>query len=392
MQKDRSMPDVQDEFFTDLKEWSERKLELLQRYLDSAVKIMQVMSKGPVYYVDCFAGRGSYGSSTGAQVPGSPLRAAMLARKYDEEGKSYALHCINVEEDLSNFYALAQATQPFQKYVQNLPGTFVQNVDYIITSLGNAPTICFIDPFGVDGMDWTAVQKLLRRRSPTDIWIRFDVDAIRRRAGWYKRKDDPAWSAHFDILSRAYGITDHDKLYQLLENHATPEARKMAALNLYMSRVRADMLAVKRESYVYAYRIGSIHQETKYYLVCVTSNKKGAILASNIVYDVEEDYKLDVERFKESTERQLNMFNMIDPSTDEIFSDKVKRLKETIIQTYRGQALSIRDLHAGILQEWFGIIKGKHVTQAVRELAQPGGIVTLSGRPSDDKTIVTFRP
>ena len=61
-------------FFNELKEWSARKLQLLETYLKSAANILR--SVGTVYYVDGFAGRGSYGNDQASK--GSPLRAAEL--------------------------------------------------------------------------------------------------------------------------------------------------------------------------------------------------------------------------------------------------------------------------------------------------------------------------
>ena len=59
------------DFFTELKEWSERKHLILSKYLK-----MAAMMLGNVVYIDGFAGRGWYDSPNGEQIKGSPLRAA----------------------------------------------------------------------------------------------------------------------------------------------------------------------------------------------------------------------------------------------------------------------------------------------------------------------------
>jgi hypothetical protein len=97
-----------EEFFGELKEWSERKLNILNQYLDSFVKIL---GSGPkisqVYYVDAFAGAGIYQDGS----LGSAMRAAQLASSYRSAGKSYQLKCINIEVDPENFANLQTGTQ-----------------------------------------------------------------------------------------------------------------------------------------------------------------------------------------------------------------------------------------------------------------------------------------
>src|SRR6266545_2254080 len=95
---------MQEDFFDELKEWSERKLQLLERYIEAASKIM-----GSVYYVDGFAGEGIYEDGS----KGSPVRAAELALRYQQDAKPYILKCINVEEDEKRFTNLQATTARF---------------------------------------------------------------------------------------------------------------------------------------------------------------------------------------------------------------------------------------------------------------------------------------
>ncbi len=73
-----------DEFFGELKEWSERKLKILTNYLAPFSKIL----KGATYYVDAFAGAGLYQDGQ----KGSALRAAEIARGYQTAGEAYRLN------------------------------------------------------------------------------------------------------------------------------------------------------------------------------------------------------------------------------------------------------------------------------------------------------------
>lgn len=370
-------------FFESLKEWSERKLTLIQKYLDGAVKIMQIM--GEVYYVDCFAGRGTYGKEGEPQVPGSPLRAAQLAQRYIDEGRRYSLRCINIESHAKRFQGLQAATAPYKNITTNLEGSFTANISTILALLGQRPAVCFLDPFGVDGLDWAAVQRLIKRQGATDIWLRFDTDEVRRRAGYY---DSPLLGAdkQFDILMRTYGFIDKDQLHALLDDPTTPEARKQAALALYLDLLRNEFKRAKQEGYAEAYRVGSMNQETQYYLVFATSNKKGLILASDIVHDVEENYQRGIEHNKLWIQP-----SMFDPTDEEIEEAKVKGIQEEISRRWCGKTIDRMTLHASLLDQRFGKIKRTHVTQAIQALIKSKTIERCDGRISEDRTHFTFR-
>ncbi len=370
------------EYFNDLKEWSKRKLDLVRKYLDGASKILG--SIDVVYYIDGFAGRGSYGSEADGLIPGSPLQAARLA----QDSKSYSLRCINIEKDPDVFAALERELKPYQGFVTNINGEFSQHIGQILTLVGNKPVVCFLDPFGIDGIDWSAVSKLIRRRGITDFWVRFDVSELRRRAGYYNSNLAGA-DKQFDILCRVYGVDDKDTLYQQLDGY-DPKMRKDNALNFYMKRLEEEFSSVRGQGYTAAYRIGSLKEETKYYLVFATADLKGLVLANNIVCDVEEVYQKEVERYKSSRTPQLSMFSFIDPSEEEILRSKVDQLKDAIWDSCQGQTLTRLQIYGSVMDEWFGVIKSKHMTRAIKELKDEGKIIDLQGNPSNDKSIAKF--
>src|SRR5690242_18788304 len=118
------------EFFEELKDWSQRKHQILDMYLSSASKILG-STWSMVYYIDGFAGRGTYGEGT-TFSKGSPLKAAEKAQEYRTQGKRYSLRCINVEKDDEHFAQLQAVTASFGDLVTNLSGSFVDNVKRIL--------------------------------------------------------------------------------------------------------------------------------------------------------------------------------------------------------------------------------------------------------------------
>lgn len=374
-------------FFDELKEWSERKLRLLRNYIDGATRILGTIDH--VYYVDGFAGRGTYGRDNENQVPGSPIRAALLARQYKNEGRAYSLSCINVENNRDTFDELQSATEPYRDVVKNLFGPFIDNVDAILKIVGDNPVICFLDPFGIDGMDMSGIEKLMRRGGVTDFWIRFESGAVRRRDGYYADQEAGA-DKQFDILRRVYGIYDDEKLHNLLDG-ATPGERKANAVSLYLQRLAEEFAKTRRRSgFAAAYQINSVEGASKYHLVFATASKKGLNLSSDIVYGIEENYQKEVAWYRANQTRQMTLFQL-DPSEDDVFKEKVARIKRQVQTTWAGKSVSRRDIHADLLltSGWFGSIKGKHLTAVLNELIKENQISTM-GKISDDNTVFRF--
>ncbi len=374
----------QPDYFDELKEWSKRKLQLLEDYVKAASKIMGII--GRVYYVDGFAGEGFYDDNS----KGSPVRIAELAQSYEKEAKPYSLKCINIEESRKRFANLQGATVEFGNLVLNLPGTFVDNIDRILREIGDQPTICFLDPFGLKGIDWMGVKKIINRgtRSSTDFWIRFDTQTASRLYGFFDSLI-PNAEQYLETLSNVFGIEDKTYLYSRLAGK-TAEDRFQNALHLYMERLVNEFKKARGSGYADVYPIKTLSGKIKYYLVFATAHPKGITLASEVVYKVEETYQREVQEFKEMQPRQLSLFSS-EPTQEEIFKEKVDRLKKDIWKACKGRTLSRTDIYISIIQEWFGKVSGKHMNEALKDLKNSGHILKIDGAISQGGTNFTFR-
>lgn len=374
------------EFFAELKEWSERKLRILEKYLDPFVKILgSTRTGGQVYYVDAFAGAGIY--EDGSQ--GSAIRAAELARQYRSENKTYQLKCINVEADRQSFQNLQANTQKYDDLVLNLFGTFSENAEQILNQISDSPALFFLDPFGVKGINWRTLKKIIHRNAVTDLWIRFDHTAVRRLDGTFSSTHAGA-SKTFRILCDTYGIYDRAELHSLLSGQDA-EARKQNAINLYTKRLSRELSAARNKGVAAAYPIRSIVEQDKYFLVFATGHPRGAIIASELVCGMEETYQRELEEYKAAQPRQLPLFEKQKPTKEEIFQDKVTRLADDIWSLCRGQYLSRVEVYERILPKWFGKLRSKHVTSALKKLSTDNRIVKITGAPSSRKTHFRFR-
>lgn len=372
------------EFFQKMHDWSDRKLRLLTEYVETAAKILGSINK--IYYIDGFAGRGTYGD--GSQ--GSPLRIADLALHFEAQQKPYSFRCINVEENDDNFENLARQTIKYGSIVRNFHGRFADHLDTILAMIGTHPAIFFLDPFGLKGIEWSAIQKIIQRPAPSDVWIRFDHTDVRRLDGNFAVNE-----RKFQIISDVFGIRDQAYLHTLLDTGNNSAQRIEQCIKLYQKRLQQAFQQAKGTGYADVYTIRSLEEEYKYHLMFATAHEKGIILASNVVYKIEETYQREVQEYRESTEQaqQLSLFAEIEPepTPDEIFAEKVRLLCTDIKRRFAGKKVSRNHLHATLLDAWFGKIKTKHMSEALKQLKNEGFILELNGNMSEGKTMFTFQ-
>lgn len=381
--------DTSQAHFEELKEWSERKQKVIRNYLDGAARIFG-STYVATYYVDGFAGAGLYGTEGGTQKPGSPLKAAELAHLYHERKYKMELRCITVEENLDNFRALQVATSTFGNLVKNLHGTFADHLDQILHLTRGYPLVCFLDPFGIKGIELNTIQKLVDRQSPTDIWLRFDVPYVLRKWGFLQSNSADA-PGHRRLLKQIYGIYNEQTLYDSIQGKNT-EARQKNALELYKKQLYSVMTNInKREAYVESYRIRSLEQEEKYHLIFGCNHSRAITLASDIVYNVEEAYQEQIEEKRVTETGQLSWLTLPE-SKDALSADKLGRLEEDILRLCKGKRMSCNDVHCALINKtdkWFGVIKYSHIRQALNSL-QRKNLVTPKGRLSEQSTLLDF--
>jgi three-Cys-motif partner protein len=312
-----------------------------------------------------------------------------LAAQCERDATKYSLRCINVEEDRDIFPDLEQATAPFSDLVTNIHGRFADNADHILHLIGDKPAIFFLDPFGVKGIPWRVIQKLVARRPATDLWIRFDDVMVQRLDGFYG-KTSPDSSGKYQLLAETYGIEDKAHLHALLHAPSADDAAP-AALHLYLQRLRDEIGKARgRHGYAGAYRIRSLSEEHKYYLVFAAAHEKAITLASATIHSVEQDYQRDLQEYKESRGRQLSLFDR-DPTPEAVAVAKARDLSETIWTDCRGRRLSRLIIYAGQMPRWFGRISGSHLTQALKILIADKRATLVSGTVSQDDAVFQFK-
>lgn len=376
-----------EEFFSDIKDWSVRKLNIIEKYIGGFSRILGSTHK-EVYYVDGFAGRGIYEKGE----KGSPVLAAEVSQAFLQKNMPFTLKCINVEKDQDNFSNLSAETKRFGNLVKNLEGAFEDNIDNILLEIRGNPAIFFIDDFGIKGTGWESVEKVVARKDSTDIWIRFDYKTVLRLAGFY---DSDAKDAHGKLttLQNLFGITDSKQLQTRLSS-TNSEGKVGNAISLYIEQLEKTFVKFgKPNGFAASYPIISIDGQRKYHLVFACSHYKAATLASNIVNGIEETFQREKEEYKESQSKQMSLFSS-EITQNQVFDEKVKDLKSALLMLPKNNPLRREELHFQLLihdKNWFGKIGKKHLTQALREmLNETSPKIKSSGTPGSEEAIFTI--
>lgn len=379
-------------FFQEQKDWSKRKLSIVQQYLAGFTKILGSSTSQPcVYYVDGFAGKGTYDKDL---AKGSPVLAAEISQEYRNEQKKYKLNCINIEANKKNFQNLVESTTQFQGMVENLFGTFSTQIPSILKKIGNCPAFFFIDPFGVSGADWSDMIKILHRSAPTDLWLRFDHITVRRLSGFFESGSRGA-DSKIQRLLKLYGVQRSDNLFQKLDGN-TPEERIVNAVNYYVERLESELKTIKKFGYSTAFPIFSLEGQNKYHLVFAASHKKAVILASETVYSVERNRPQETQEYQLKKTGQPFLFTL-DPSEEELSKFKAEELANDIWKICSRRQLDRSEIYIKLLSDfkgkWFGRFSGAQLNLALclLETETNPRITQRTGPISQEKTKFNFK-
>lgn len=385
------MPQDNDDFFQEQKDWSKRKLSIIQSYLASFTKILGSSTpQSCVYYVDGFAGKGIYNDGS----KGSPVLAAELAQKYRDQQKKYQLNCINVEADDDNFLNLENATIQYSQIVENIKGTFSSNISLILNSLGRCPAYFFIDPFGVKGTDWEDMIKIIHRKAPTDLWLRFDHRMVRRLCGFFESGSRGA-DGKVNRLLKLYGVQRADNLYLQLDGNS-PEERIDNAVNYYVEKLEKEFRRVKKFGFSAAFPIVSLEGQNKYYLVFAASHPKAAIVANETIYSVERNRPQEMEEYRRKKTGQLALFSS-EPDEEELSNFIAEELAKDIWKICSGAQIERKEIYLNLLnnnkKKWFGHFSGAHLNLALlmMEKEKMPRLIKRSGVISKNSTKFVFR-
>jgi three-Cys-motif partner protein len=115
--------------------------------------------------------------STGGAI-GLPIEVAALSTA-TASSPAAATHAY----DSPTSVAAARNLAPWQDLVTFLPGQFEDHLDAILNTVGEDPAFFFLDPFGVNGIEMSLLERILQRKGTTELLIHFSDKSFKRMAG-----------------------------------------------------------------------------------------------------------------------------------------------------------------------------------------------------------------
>ena len=323
------MPTHPEQFQKNRLPWSRWKHAILLEYLKAMSAILR--SWNEIYYVDGFAGPGRYKEDG---IDGSPRLAAQHAKTLASSAAGYSLQCINVESDPEVFQNLEISTSEFSDHTVNLRGEFGQFVPEILRIVGNQPTLFFLDPIGVKGLEWSSLLPVFSRKSTTEILVRFDAQTATRRTG-----NDAALHKTFNSILGE----DNSQYWQryVSDEALYPIDRKTRLTMAYEDKLQQHFEFVARIP------IRSSDDHLKYYLLFATRNVKGVQVMNDVFYNMRDlrDRTLDEERDALPI-TQLSMFDSTPEEKEKEFYE-LEFLKSAVLIAMESGESFTRDVLRG---------------------------------------------
>jgi three-Cys-motif partner protein len=274
-------------FFAKPFEWSRLKHDILEKYL--RVWIYKLASRYPeLAFIDTCAGAGIYADGS----DGSPLLAVRWNDRADLAAKGSRLIVHAVERNRSDAESLSRALQPWAGRTPPLAFVYATRFEHALPSIlsrtRHAPTLVFIDPWGVHTLTAERLRPLLedKGRAPTELLVRIDPVLFARFAGWLKEipRDGRGQrtAAAFERLLGELNI-DTDGLRDAAAVNPRALSNRMLMFDVYLrmfeERFRYVQIIPIRPSYFAA---------PKYYLVHCTDSPHGAAKINDMVSTTED--------------------------------------------------------------------------------------------------------
>jgi three-Cys-motif partner protein len=371
-----------DEFFTERRLTSKLKHLVLKRYVKEFA--YHLGSTNPtVYYIDGFAGPGTYGPP---HQDGSPLLIARLAHEIRTGPNPVTLRCINVEAKPKNFKSLEAATRPFVGDVidKNIPSTFVEAIPEILAHVGDAAAFFFIDPFGTKDIPFEELRPIFCRKATTEVLITLHTDGIAKKAGWFANLDSPDEK----IRRNAEKLTSHlaaaldIPLEQLKAGWA--DSLSKGGTSNFEDRVwrwytrRLKTKGRTRFGLAKAFRVlyrPEPHASVCFHLVFGTQNRTGLIEMNNAMANALDDFYDD---FYSNLYRGTLFPEYAEERAQQLGREAVRK---QLLEDFASTEFTIEDIRLHFIQQTDFVLKAGEYRALVLEMRKKGTLKRLDTGP-----------
>lgn len=183
--------------------WTEQKLEILARYLDAYTTVLK-RRRFTLYYVDGFAGAGSYDEPANEYAEFHELRRGS-ARIALEIGDKPFDKLIFIEKETSSAQAPLELANEYRgRRIEVVQGDANVEVPEFCRNMGCFDrAVVFLDPYATE-VSWTTVEAIAKTKK-IDCWILFPLMAVTRMMPTGKEPDEST-SSH---LTRILGGSEY---------------------------------------------------------------------------------------------------------------------------------------------------------------------------------------
>lgn len=256
---------------------------IVEKYISAFFTILK-KPYSKLYYIDGFAGKGTYNQSDDSKANGSPLRALEVIANSSELAN--VVTPVFIEKDDSLLDHLKIAVQKFLEDNKNInqprfrSGNFNEKLNEIIDFFINKgkrlpPTFLLVDPCGVDGVSFNVLKKFLDIPS-CEVFMFFNIDGLRRIVGLKNQKSETL----ITLLGSEEKASELIKLVDLCIN---PEEREVTLLQYYLSNIKENT----KVEFVAPFRVEfEDKKKTSHYLLHITSHKYGFRIMKDIMWSI----------------------------------------------------------------------------------------------------------
>jgi three-Cys-motif partner protein len=363
-------------FFRRIRPWQWIKHSIFTQYLWVwAMKVGSPPQAKTIWVIDAFAGAGEFkDDETGETAEGSPLRAALVAKKYNEldrkvaEGKQLKLICI--ERDRDNAARLAERLAGFD-FATVMPGEFGEHADEIASMIGDDPALVLLDPIGVKSIDAKMCKKLLHRAGKTDAFVNVQFAVVHRTRGQLLPNGEPnpeipGSSALVQNIDDFFGTED----WRAIATNGKPfREQEQEYLQLYFDSVVGPRFRCKN-AYPVKRRFGGT---TKYYLVHIADHPDADWLINDLLASVES--RQFMASRAEATPGALPGFVEHDESERvALLRKKLGAAMVACLDAAPEKSMTFDSLRVAVRGEYFGTLKEGEYSKVVKQLLTDGRI------------------
>jgi three-Cys-motif partner protein len=354
-------------FFSDPKYASVAKITILRKYLRPFTYKLGSRAKR-VWLVDCFAGAGAYQSDEGGKrEDGSPVAAAKLARALELDRGEALLRTINVECERDTFVELQRNLAPYGALTTSLLGTFEDELETILKTVGRDPALFFLDPFGVRGIEMHLLDRIRERAGKTELLIHFSDRSFLRMAGHLdeNERQEVGQRAAFAKLAELDAVIGSPLWRRIWENKSLATEQRIDEIaKLYCAQLRE-----RGFTYVDEIRMrDALLDRPKYRLVFCTRSAHGVELMSYFACEYERElFATHWEgSFELEWERQRREADLA-------------KLRDEIHALGLGLGtITLREITHTLVPRHFAEFLRPEYSEAVRQLVDLGGIARQS--------------